>query len=101
MAIHAQPDDPRPVMRYADALADACRDFSTLELCLVWRQSFALSRRAQKAEDKLRLIRLRQAFLDEFQRRDPEALQAWLSSPVSPELAPIAYFKPRMPHESV
>ena len=32
MAIHAQPDDPRPVMRYADALADACRDFSTLEL---------------------------------------------------------------------
>ena len=100
MDMHEEPEQPTPLTMYVDALADACRQFSSVELCLVWRQSFAMSRRARSTEDKLRLIRLRDAFLDEFQRRDPAALEAWLSSSVPPDMAPIAFFGDKLPDPS-
>ncbi|MBA2465500.1 MAG: hypothetical protein H0V42_11090 [Nocardioidaceae bacterium] len=58
----------------------AVRDLSDQELCQVWRVSFRALHRAHTTASRQRVVSLRQAYLDEFERRNPAALSAWLHS---------------------
>jgi hypothetical protein len=59
------------------------RDLSTAELCRHWQESFEALRHASTAAARLRIVETRQYCLDEFERRDPAALKAWLGDNAS------------------
>ena len=84
------------LVTHVDSLSAACRRFSTLELCLAWQQSFVLTRQATDPRRRLHLTRLREAFLDELERRDQDALHAWLHSDAMPAASPLRFFGPRL-----
>jgi hypothetical protein len=50
------------------------------ELCRAFRRSFVLLSRTVSLPERLRLVSLRQAYLDEMSRRDPGGFQFWLES---------------------
>jgi hypothetical protein len=50
------------------------------QLCGLWRQTFWELRDQQTVDEVLAMIALRQACLDELERRNPAALHAWLDS---------------------
>ncbi|NIK59225.1 hypothetical protein [Kribbella shirazensis] len=56
---------------------------STTDLCRQWRDSYEALRQARTDKQRLRIVMDRQHCLDELGRRDPEGLQAWLSSSAS------------------
>ena len=76
----------------AGSLEEACRSFTTLELCLAWQQTFTITTGPPGPTQAMRLLIVRQAFLDELARRNPAGLDAWLSSPSPVHAAPTAYF---------
>jgi hypothetical protein len=49
-------------------------------LCLAWRVSFSGLQRAGTAEQRLRIVDERRAYLDELERRTASGLAAWLAS---------------------
>jgi hypothetical protein len=59
------------------------RALSTAELCKHWQDSFEALRHASTAAARLRIVETRQYCLDEFERRDPVALKAWLGDNAS------------------
>ena len=76
----------------AGSLEEACRSFTTLELCLAWQQTFTITTDAPGPTHAMRLLIVRQAFLDELARRDPAGLDAWLASLSPVHDAPTAFF---------
>jgi hypothetical protein len=94
------PDDARRIDRLgdqpSDSLAQACRRFTTLELCLAWQQSCTMSRDTQEPTRRLSLAKVRAAFLDELERRDRPALVAWLQSDTPADQSPLRFFGPRL-----
>jgi hypothetical protein len=79
----------------ADAVpADAARvqTMSTAEICQAWTASCAQLR--QVTPRSLPVVRLRQLYLDELERRDPVGLNAWLSSTASAAGDPRRYLSP-------
>lgn len=58
----------------------AVRQLSNQELCLEWRRSFTALQLATGPTDRMRVVEVRQLYLDEMERRSPAALQAWLGS---------------------
>lgn len=56
---------------------------STADLCRQWRDSYEALRQAKTDRQRLRIVMERQHCLDELGRRDPEGLEAWLSSAAS------------------
>ena len=83
-------DQPEPAARRAPetSLADGpaaapASELSSLgneALCLAWRRSFRLLEAAASAAERLAVVEQRQQYLDEFQRRCPDGLAAWLAS---------------------
>jgi hypothetical protein len=59
------------------------RALTTAELCRHWQESFEALRYASTADARLRIVETRQYCLDEFERRDPVALKAWLGDNAS------------------
>ncbi|MDX6260541.1 MAG: hypothetical protein QOH84_2229 [Kribbellaceae bacterium] len=59
------------------------RALSTAELCRQWQDSFEALRYASTAAARLRIVETRQYCLDEFERRDPVGLKAWLGDNAS------------------
>jgi hypothetical protein len=57
---------------------------STAELCRRWHDSFEDLQNAVTPAARLRVVTARQRCLDELERRDPDGLNAWLSSTASP-----------------
>ncbi|WP_410627641.1 hypothetical protein [Amycolatopsis sp. cmx-8-4] len=55
-------------------------DLSTAELCLAWRRSYGELLRAPDEPARRRVVRSRQAYLDELERRDREGFARWLGS---------------------
>ncbi|WP_350274997.1 hypothetical protein [Kribbella sp. HUAS MG21] len=53
------------------------------ELCREWHESYEALQQATTPTARLRIVMARQRCLDELERRDPEGLQAWLSSTAS------------------
>ncbi len=50
------------------------------DLCRLWRSTFWRLRDPRTREELERVITLRAACLDEFERRDPAAIRSWLDS---------------------
>ena len=50
------------------------------DLCRAWCSSFVALQRAETDEARLRVVRMRAIYLDELERRDPGALQAWIAA---------------------
>jgi hypothetical protein len=53
---------------------------STPNLVLAWRYSYRALERATTHQARARIAALRQAYLDELERRDPAGVQRWLAS---------------------
>jgi hypothetical protein len=73
----ATPSDRQPT---ADDAARMVGRLSDGELCEMWRATFWELHEQHTGDERLTLVMLRQTCLDELGRRNPEALQAWLSS---------------------
>ncbi|MEV6412527.1 hypothetical protein [Kribbella sp. NPDC051718] len=56
---------------------------STAQLCQQWHDSFEDLQTAMTPAARLRIVTARQRCLDELERRDPDGLNAWLSSAAS------------------
>ena len=70
------------------------RSLSTAELCLAWRTSHPALCRARRRGDlpaQARLVALRQAYLDELERRDPAGFAEWLAHDARPTGDPRSY----------
>lgn len=50
------------------------------DLCLAWRASFTALQQVSSVSARERVVLLRLAYLDEFERRNPTGLSAWLAS---------------------
>lgn len=58
------------------------------DLCLAWESSSRALTRCEDAEARQELVRVRQACLDELERRRPDAVRAWVLSGVDVESGP-------------
>lgn len=67
---------------------------SDKELCKAWRESFRVLLDAIEPRAKCRVVRLRQTYLEELERRHPDALEAWLASHPRPSAGPEKYLRP-------
>lgn len=56
---------------------------TTAQLCRQWHDSFEDLQNAPTPAARLRIVKARQQCLDELERRDPDGLNAWLSSTAS------------------
>lgn len=56
------------------------RSLSDTDLCQAWRASFSALQTASALSQRMRVVETRQNYLDEFERRTPHALTAWLAS---------------------
>jgi hypothetical protein len=70
--------DPDPVS--GCMLPQDYQALSDRELCRVWRVSFCALQDARTALAKERIFTLRHAYLQELERRDPDAIRAWLAA---------------------
>lgn len=64
-------------------LASALADLPSMtdpELCRSWRRSYVLLDAASSPASRLTIVQLRAAYLEELERRQPRALQAWLDA---------------------
>ncbi|MFP5252783.1 MAG: hypothetical protein ACLGH4_03190 [Actinomycetes bacterium] len=64
---------------------------SDLDLCLAWEGSSRALRRCATPAEQLEVVRLRQACLDELERRRPEAVRAWVLEGTDPDSSPARY----------
>jgi hypothetical protein len=71
-------DLPEP--RYLVAVARCLCELSDEELCLAWRRSFKQLQTAAGADRRSAMADVRRAYLDELERRQPEAFDAWIAS---------------------
>jgi hypothetical protein len=58
------------------------------ELCLVWRGSYSALLEAADALTAAQVVRVRQVYLDELDRRHQQAVSAWLASGPRPATGP-------------
>ncbi len=93
--------DPFGGVPFADAPLDPAPDWSpTLtvpthlsdhDLCLAWESSSRALRRCATPDARLEVVRVRQACLDELERRQPEAVRAWVLAGADPDSSPARY----------
>lgn len=93
--------DPFARMPFGDAPLDTAPDWSpTLtvpthlsdhDLCLAWESSSRALRECTTPGARLEVVRVRQACLDELERRQPEAVRAWVLAGADPDSSPARY----------
>jgi hypothetical protein len=66
---------------------------TTAQLCQQWHDTFEDLHQATTPAAQLRIVTARQRCLDELERRDPDGLNAWLSSTASPAGDPTRYLR--------
>ncbi len=93
----ATPAEPRPDdvevssrLRWPEAMGPL-NGLDDRQLCRLWRESFWVLRDPVPSGTVLRLVALRGACLDELERRDASALQAWLDSGARASSGPEKY----------
>ena len=69
------------------------------QLCRLWRDSFWLVRQPSSPGRMLCRVALREACLDELERRDAVALQAWLDSGARASSGPEKYLAHPAPRD--
>ena len=78
--VTALEDPPAIFLPDLDAQAAALPALSDDELCQWWRRTFTALGEAGTAGQRLDVVRARQLYLDEIERRHPTELRAWLAS---------------------
>lgn len=68
------------------------RALPTEELCLAWRRSYLQLQRAADDHTRQQIIRARQAYLDELERRDGTGFTQWLAGGARAGSDPRRYF---------
>ena len=81
-----------------DSVRPTLRDLSDEELCLAWRRSFKQLQSSTGRELRLGVADVRRAYLDELERRQPEAFAAWLASGPRAAGDPARFFTHRAEH---
>jgi hypothetical protein len=90
--------EPTPVrvpLRVSD-WAPAVQALSDEELCWSWRASYTVLLAAPAAA-RLELVTLRQAYLEDLERRNPRGMRAWLDSGARAAGNPAPYLTPDVP----
>lgn len=64
---------------------------SVEDLCLAWESSGRALNRCTTVGARLRAVRVRQACLDELERRHPDGVRAWVLAGADPESSPARY----------
>ncbi|MCE4269248.1 hypothetical protein [Rhodococcus globerulus] len=57
-----------------------CSELSNDALCQRWRASFTALQKVSSSSDQMAVARIRQQYLDEIERRDPEGFTRWFES---------------------
>ncbi|TCC45089.1 hypothetical protein E0H75_31755 [Kribbella capetownensis] len=81
-----------------DVVRPTLRDLTDEELCLAWRRSFKQLQSSTGRELRLGVADVRRAYLDELERRQPEAFAAWLASGPRAAGDPARFFTHRAEH---
>jgi hypothetical protein len=71
---------PDQAQFWSTTAAAAARALGDRDLCRAWCTSFDVLQSAGDDKARARIVALRQAYLDELDRRDPLGLRAWLDS---------------------
>jgi hypothetical protein len=98
---HPIATDPATSSGQVDAttLRAAVETLDDRGLCHGWRASFTCLATARSAAERTELVHLRQAYLDEMERRHPAGLRAWLESGARAASDPSRHLQvPRPPH---
>lgn len=82
------PPGPAPVWLAHPGLVGS---MSTTDLLCAWRSSRWQLPECRSAAEVAHLVRVRQAYLDELERRDPVGMTAWIRSAPGPGTDPGAY----------
>jgi hypothetical protein len=69
------------------------------ELCGAWRRSFAVLEACRTPDDRQAVVELRSRYLDEFERRRPEAFAEWLNAGPTATKDAAVYFVREEPDE--
>lgn len=80
----------------AEDLAGLVRGLSNAELCLAWCESWAQLHCARTPEVTHGVVVVREAYLAEFERRDPHATRAWLTTLAETSLTDPEQWLPRI-----
>jgi hypothetical protein len=74
--------EPTPfwVLEIGRGQPERLRQLTDLELCTEWRRSFNALEATAHVSLHFEVVRLRQLYLDEIERRHPEGLRRWLAS---------------------
>lgn len=80
------PSAPEPPPRVLDVERTVPAAMNDADLCAAWRRSCGRLQRARSVDERLRITRLRETYLDELERRHPPAFRAWLAA--GPAAAP-------------
>ncbi|TDD27747.1 hypothetical protein E1218_09510 [Kribbella turkmenica] len=91
------PPTPEPVAPKAPEPVDLT-SLSDEDLCLAWRRSFTELQSCTTDEQRLLVIANRHAYLDELERRAPDAFSQWLDSGARAAGNPAKFFSPRTNH---
>jgi hypothetical protein len=92
-----EPPPPEPVVSKPPEPVDLTA-LSEEELCLAWRRSFTELQSCTTHEQRLAVVAARNAYLDELERRAPEAFAQWLESGPRAAGNPAKFFSPRTNH---
>ena len=85
-----QPGVDADVLTLPEAMGPL-RGLDDWQLCRLWRDSFWVMRESASPARVLRLVAVREACLDELERRDAVALHAWLDSGARASSGPEKY----------
>jgi hypothetical protein len=94
------PPEPPPPEPEAPKIPEPVNvtDLSDEALCLAWRRSFTELQSCTTDEQRFAVITARNAYLDELERRAPEAFAQWLESGPRAAGNPARFFSPRTNH---
>jgi hypothetical protein len=90
---------PPPTYQSAPEEQQPLGDLSDLELCTAWRRSYLALQRATSPAERLQIVKDRQSFLDELERRGPNQLAEWLHTGARAAGDPSKHFR-RDPHRA-
>lgn len=79
----------------ADLWAGPVHALDDQQLCLSWSESFVALKLARTRDERLELVNLRQAYLDELESRNPAGFESWLRSRAMPIGNPHSFLEAR------
>lgn len=76
-------------------------DLTDEQLCLEWRASYVALQGPVSHRQLIRIVRERQGYLDELERRSPQGFTAWLASGAWASSTPLPYLTENPPDDQL